>query len=123
MLTMLTSLMLAGLTPEGAATLAQRCPNGFADPDVYRHLSAQPDFSQYPVEALRRNLEGTVDMELIIGCDGVVKQCTIIRSSGHRVLDENACQTMARTAFSPPRDETGNPREARYTTSQTYRLR
>lgn len=102
-------------------TLEQRCPSGFADPGIYKHLSREPVMS-YPTQALRKGHEGRVGMRLIVGCDGVVKECAILSSSGHKSLDERACQIMARVAFDPPRDESGQPREGAYTTSLTFEL-
>ena len=76
----------------------------------------------YPTRALRSNMEGEVGMRLIVGCDGVVKECGILQSSGHRILDEHACQIMAKVAFDPPRDDNGQAREGSYTTSLTFEL-
>ena len=102
-------------------SLEERCPSRFAQPDVYRHLTREPVMS-YPTKALRMNMEGQVGMRLIVGCDGVVKECGILNSSGHRVLDEHACQIMAKVAFDPPRDDNGQAREGSYTTSLTFKL-
>lgn len=111
------------LSQATAPTLAERCPSGFAEPDIYQYLRSDPDTASYPSGALRHEMEGSATIELLIGCDGVVKQCAVLVSSGHRVLDEHACQTMARVAFQPPRNVDGHPHEVVYTTSKTYSLR
>ena len=130
-LTLSPLFLAASLAPMQEATAAdqqpivksleERCPSGFAPPDVYQHLTREPVMS-YPTKALRKNMEGQVGMRLIVGCDGVVKECGILSSSGHRVLDEHACQIMAKVAFNPPRDENGQAREGVYTTSLTFSL-
>jgi TonB family protein len=130
-LTLSPLLLAASLTQEAETTnaakvpvsksLEERCPSGFAQPDVYQHLTREPVMS-YPTKALRMNMEGQVGIALIVGCDGVVKECGILSSSGHRMLDEHACQIMAKVAFVPLRDESGQAREGVYTTSLTFSL-
>jgi protein TonB len=62
----------------------------------------------YPAEAQRNNEEGTVQAELAVDAKGRVRDCTIIRSSGHRSLDDATCNILKRRArFRPARDVNG----------------
>jgi protein TonB len=62
----------------------------------------------YPAEAQMKGEEGTVQARLTIDVDGLVSDCAIIRSSGHRSLDDATCRILQRRArFSPARDQYG----------------
>ena len=101
--------------------MEERCPNGIAPLDSLLGLTSEP-VMDYPVRALMRGLEGETTMRLTIGCDGVVKKCEIVSSSGHEILDDRACEIMERTAFDPPRNAQGQSQEKVYTTSLTFSL-
>jgi len=45
---------------------------------------------EYPEEAVRRQLSGTLTLTTVIRADGTIKEVTVDRSSGHRVLDAAA---------------------------------
>ncbi len=64
----------------------------------------------YPPAAMRSRLQGTTRFEITVDPDGKATGCTIIKSSGHAELDEQACAVLLRRArFKPARDEAGNP--------------
>ncbi|MEO0441628.1 MAG: TonB family protein [Pseudomonadota bacterium] len=64
----------------------------------------------YPLEALRRGLEGTTHFMISVDPQGKPLGCNILRSSGHSVLDEQACAALtARAAFEPALDKNGRP--------------
>lgn len=44
----------------------------------------------YPPEAIRAGLTGTVELEILVGTDGKPLQVRVVRSSGHRLLDQAA---------------------------------
>lgn len=44
----------------------------------------------YPAEAKRRNIRGSLQLGVILAPDGSVKTIELIRSSGHKVLDDAA---------------------------------
>jgi len=48
----------------------------------------------YPAEAMRAGLSGTVELEILVGTDGRALDVRIVRSSGHRVLDQAARRTV-----------------------------
>lgn len=62
----------------------------------------------YPAAAQRNGEEGTVQANLLIGPDGKVQSCTVIRSSNSKALDDATCSILQRRArFKPARDVNG----------------
>ena len=63
----------------------------------------------YPPAARRANLIGMTRYELAVDAAGVPTNCTIIKSSGHQILDDRTCElVMKRARFNPARDDAGN---------------
>ena len=61
---------------------------------------------RYPREALRRRLEGEVELLILVGEDGRPQTVSIARSSGHAVLDRAARDhVLRRWVFEPARRE------------------
>ncbi len=56
----------------------------------------------YPEAARRDGIQGTVDLRFRIAADGKIEAFKILRSSGFRILDEAAEQTIRRAAPYPP---------------------
>ena len=52
----------------------------------------------YPAAAVRRGLNGTVLVEIVLHTDGRVERVEVLRSSAHRVLDEAAIGSVKRAA-------------------------
>lgn len=50
----------------------------------------------YPREAIRRNLQGTVMLQVLVDVDGKPLEATVQRSSGHGVLDREAVRHVLR---------------------------
>jgi protein TonB len=48
----------------------------------------------YPDEARRANLSGALMLDVAINADGSLNDVKIVRSSGHRVLDEGAVRIV-----------------------------
>ena len=48
----------------------------------------------YPLRARRLRQEGTAEVVVKVGADGKVKDVTVSRSSGHRLLDEEAVERV-----------------------------
>jgi len=62
----------------------------------------------YPARDLREGNEGTTSFRVVIGTNGKVNACEIVRSSGHPGLDAAACKAVsARARFAPATDENG----------------
>ena len=56
----------------------------------------------YPPQAVRGGLTGTVELEILVGIDGRPIEVTIVRSSGHRLLDQAARRVvLTRWMFRP----------------------
>jgi protein TonB len=49
----------------------------------------------YPLEAVRRQLEGVVLLRLHVAETGAVSHVELIESSGHRILDQAAIDSVA----------------------------
>lgn len=102
-----------------AATLPKGRPAIPQDTAVWAEQIAM----NYPVEALRYELQGRVGVRVKIGPDGLVSECFVTASSGHQILDETACLSMQRYArFKPALDSNGDPTDGSYSTSINYSL-
>jgi protein TonB len=56
----------------------------------------------YPEQARRQNIHGSVTLEVTVAADGSLLKCRILRSSGQSVLDEGAQRIVQMSApFSP----------------------
>ncbi|MBS0457290.1 MAG: energy transducer TonB [Proteobacteria bacterium] len=77
---------------------------------------------EYPRQALREGVEGTVLLELLVDTDGHVLRVRIVHGSGDRRLDEAArAQVLANWRFQPAiRD--GHPVQALGTAPVVFRL-
>lgn len=77
----------------------------------------------YPLRALRREWEGTVNYALQVGTDGRVDECRILSSSGHDVLDEATCRWVERRArFDAAIDGTGAQIAGSYRGAVTWQI-
>ena len=72
-------------------------------------------FDDYPRDAVLQRMEGAVQYRVTIGADGYVRDCAILQSSGHNLLDQQTCAILRRRAkFQPPRDQTGQQLASEY---------
>ena len=56
----------------------------------------------YPDEAQRRNLSGSLILEVVLRPDGALRSVQLLRSSGHKVLDDAAIRIVRLAApFAP----------------------
>jgi protein TonB len=75
-------------------------PSGPGETSRLEYASAPPP--AYPREAMRRSLEGTVVLRVLVDVDGTPLSVEIKRSSGHSSLDEAAKrQVLKRWKFRP----------------------
>jgi protein TonB len=66
--------------------------------------------SDYPREALRAGVSGTVHLRFTVGVKGRVTDCTVTQSSGSALLDATTCRLIiARFRYEPSRDAAGRP--------------
>jgi protein TonB len=88
-------------------------PPGPAKGDVRAVFSTD----DYPMGALQRGEQGTVQAQLTIDRHGRVSRCSIIRSSGYQSLDSATCRILKRRArFTPARDIAGKTVRDSYVT-------
>ena len=77
----------------------------------------------YPSAALRKEIEGTVGVRVVVGPDGRVAGCSVTGSSGSGDLDSAACDGMQRYAkFEPALDAGGNPTSGSFSTRIVYKI-
>lgn len=56
----------------------------------------------YPTEALRRNIEGSLKLTVVLLADGTIRELKVIRSSGHKILDDAAINIVRRAGHFAP---------------------
>lgn len=90
-------------------------------------LAGGPTLAQvsqgYPPEALRQRLEGTTTFRALIDADGRAKECQIVQSSGHEILDTATCtKVIDHGRFEPARDERGRKTRGWYQSTLKWQL-
>jgi TonB family protein len=98
------------LAPVGAA--AQMSDVGCAAPDprllrefalaAQQHVAGQARPDEFPQEALRERLQGTVYLRLTYAANAQQPIADVERSSGHAVLDDYAVVLARRASLQPP---------------------
>jgi TonB family protein len=79
--------------------------------------------SDYPADAARRKIQGSVGFEVDVDANGNAGECRITRSSGQPVLDKATCDVVrARAHFEAAHDKGGKPVAGRYSTSTIWLL-
>lgn len=76
--------------------------------------------ADYPAQA--QGEQGIMRMRVIVGADGKVENCRILKATTTQYLESPACQAMQRAQFEPARDAAGEPFRSLYATSITYRI-
>jgi len=56
---------------------------------------------KYPMQAIRRSLEGKVLLNLVVNSQGIVEKVEITKSSGHAILDKSATTAAMLWSFKP----------------------
>ena len=83
---------------------------GASAPDPDHDLQRFFSFRDYPAEARAAGAEGSVGVQLGIGPDGRVGDCTVTRNSGVASLDAATCRILReRASFPPARNAAGRP--------------
>lgn len=80
------------------------------------------DYRIYPAAALRKNQEGRVVPELLVGPDGKPQACRIVVSSRFAELDSGTCDLLMQMRFEPARDEAGVPTASRFSRPMLWAL-
>jgi protein TonB len=77
----------------------------------------------YPSRDLRQGHEGTTAFRVVVGSNGRVSACEVVRSSGHPGLDKATCEAVtARARFEPATDETGAKVVGTYSNSVRWQI-
>jgi TonB family protein len=76
----------------------------------------------YPRDAAAQGEQGIMRMRVIVGEDGKVESCSILKATTTLRLESPACQVMERAEFAPARDAQGKPFRSLYATSLTYKM-
>lgn len=101
------TLQLALVTPQRTPLVANGRPASALDLADYSARLAEFNTSvlrmvtnqiRYPRAAVRRNLQGSLELDLQLTPEGALETAAVARSSGHRILDEAALRA-ARDAF------------------------
>ena len=69
----------------------------------------------YPPEALVRNLEGSITLELTISSHGLVKNSKVLQSTGHTLLDDEALKVVKLWAFKTSKKDRESRQKRHYT--------
>ena len=91
-------------------------PIEFIVPTLTRNYT--PD---YPAEAMMDGLEGSVEMNLLVGEDGTVDKAVVVRSSGFSILDVAAIQFAKKLKYNPAQKQ-GKPIEVWVSRVMHYQL-
>lgn len=75
----------------------------------------------YPMKAVRDEMEGTVHFSLLVDKEGAVVESKMLRSSGHRELDQATLAAFTRCKFTPAQVD-GLPEQAWLSMSYTFSL-
>jgi periplasmic protein TonB len=119
--------VVAALLPSQVAA-TQRSPAKVAPfanlpPRPFGAIEKRVTNDDYPASALAKKSEGVVKFSLVIGENGRVSDCSIVKSSGDAALDSATCFHIKRRAkFRPATDENGNPIAGKYAGKITWRL-
>jgi protein TonB len=77
----------------------------------------------YPARDLDEGHEGTTVFRVIVGADGRVSGCEIVRSSGYRGLDQATCRAVTKRArFRPATDGNGQAVAGSYSNSVRWQI-
>ena len=77
----------------------------------------------YPARDLREENDGTAVFRVVVGANGRVSACEIVRSSGHPGLDAATCKAVtARARFEPATDADGRQIAGAYGNSVRWQI-
>jgi protein TonB len=101
----------SGTGAGGGGTAAQWISGGLRDSD-------------YPPNALRERLGGTVSIRFTVLTSGRIADCRVVRSSGNGSLDSTTCRLLTeRLRFRPATNAVGQPIESRLGSDYTWGVR
>ena len=78
---------------------------------------------KYPEEAIKQQVEGRVTLQFTIAKDGKVKDVKVARSSGSKILDDEAVRIVSMSPQWEPGKHKGEPVDVRFTFPLVFKLR
>ncbi|TFI58537.1 energy transducer TonB [Sphingomonas parva] len=94
-----------------------------ASPVLVRPLEALFTPRDYPLQALEAKQSGDVAVRLVVGTNGRVTGCTVLRSSGSPTLDSTTCRILfSRARVRPARGDDGAPMTSQHEYVQHWTL-
>ena len=78
---------------------------------------------KYPEEAIKQQVEGRVTLQFTIAKDGKVKDVKVARSSGSKILDDEAVRIVSMSPQWEPGKHQGEPVDVRFTFPLVFKLR
>ena len=113
-------LSLGLLGQAGAQTEAPAWPED--RPGAIVRTPDWSDYRLYPLAARRKNQEGRVQAEILVGSDGKPQQCRIVATSFFAELDSGTCDLLMKMRFEPARNAAGNAVPSRFARRFNWRL-
>ena len=78
---------------------------------------------KYPEEAIKNQVQGRVTLQFTIAKDGNVKDITVAKSSGSKILDDEAVRIVSMSPQWEPGKQSGEPVDVRFTFPLVFQLR
>ncbi len=78
---------------------------------------------KYPEEAKEKQIQGRVTLQFTIAKDGNVKDVTVAKSSGSKILDDEAVRIVSMSPQWEPGKHKGEPVDVRFTFPLVFKLR
>ena len=76
----------------------------------------------YPMTMASQGKQGRVNFRALVDAQGVVTECTTMKSYNERAFDDLACKVIRRTKFDPALDKDGKPVASFYVETVNYRI-
>ena len=99
-----TGQEIASIGQQGQTDSADAGNNGFSDSLAYPDYNVNPK-PKYPRVARKRGYEGEVKLKVFVLADGRVGEIEVLRPSGHKVLDDEAIETVKDWIFVPGKQD------------------
>ena len=88
-----------------------------------QHVAGDIANGDYPPSAINARAQGTTIFSGVVGPDGRLEDCRVIRSSGNRALDETTCRlALRRLRYRPATDAAGRPIASTVREEQSWEL-
>lgn len=78
--------------------------------------------TKYPQEAVKKGIQGRVICQFVVEKDGSISNVEVVRSGGHRLLDQEAVRVISIMPKWKPGTQRGKPIRVKYTVPVNFRL-